>query len=403
MPRNENTRSQSANGQSAIKKRSIVKNGKTYTYWWGRCTIGYDQLTGRQKQRAVTGKTQQEVRRKISEIRSELDQGSYIEPSKQTLGDWLDTWLDTYVSISVKPYTEDAYRTACETHIKPAIGKIKLDKISPVQIQQFYNRLIKEDGLSPKTVKNIHGVLHRALDQAVKNDALRTNPTNACELPKAHQNEIVPLSQKEAQKFLDAIQGEKYEFIYFVTLFTGLRQGEVLGLTWDCVDFDNNMLTINKQLQKSKKVGGTYQLVSTKNDKGRLITTAPSVMDALMSQKERQEQMKLLAGAKWENMDNLVFTNETGQHLTHVTVYKNFKRIVRDLGLERVRFHDLRHSYASISLENGDDVKTVQNNLGHATASFTLNVYAHVTQKMRRRSADRMEEYIRSISNRKEP
>lgn len=183
-----------------------------------------------------------------------------------------------------------------------------------------------------------------------------------------------------------------------MTLFTGLRQGEVLGLTWDCVDFENETLYINKQLQKTRKVGGEYALVSTKNDRTRLIPAAHSVMAALKKQKSKQAQMHLLAGAAWENKDNLVFTNELGGHLTHMTVYKYFKDVVRDLGMEHVRFHDLRHSYAVAAIENGDDIKTVQENLGHATASFTLDVYGHVSQKIRRQSAERMEQFIRKVS-----
>ena len=326
MPRTK-TMGRAANGIGSIRKKSVQKNGKTYTYWEGRCTTGYDPGTGRQKQRSITGKSLKEVRQEISRITGEVDDGSYIEPSKQTLGEWLDTWLDTYVVYSVKPYTENSYRAVCENHIKPSLGKVKLAALSAPQIQQLYNKLVRQDGLSPKTVKNIHGVLHRALNQAVKIGGLRYNPADACDLPKVYQKEIVPLEQDEITAFLNRIRGDKFEYVYQVTLFTGMRQGEVLGLTWDCVDFQNNTLYINKQLQKSKKVHGEYQLVPTKNGKARLITIAPSVTSILRKQKSRQAQMQLLAGPDWENGDNLVFTNEQGRHLTHVTVYKSFKKL----------------------------------------------------------------------------
>ena len=397
MPR-KNTMSRAANGNGSIRKKTQIKNGKTYTWWEGRITTERDPGTGKQIQRSVSGKTQEEVRKKLSKIATEIDNRTYVKPSKQTLGEWLDIWLDTYVAYSVKPYTEDSYREACENHIKPSLGSVRLEELNAPQIQQLYNKLIRQKGLSAKSVKNVHGVLHRALNQAVKIGSLRNNPSDACDLPKVYQKEIVPLEQEEIMKFLNAIQGNKFEYIYLVTLFTGMRQGEVLGLTWDCVDFNANTLYINKQLQKSKKVGGAYQLVPTKNSKARLITVAPSVMTVLKRQKSKQAQMQLLAGAIWKNKDNLVFTNEQGRHLTHVTVYKNFKKIVCELGLEKTRFHDLRHSYAVAAIENGDDIKTVQNNLGHATAAFTLNIYAHTTQKMRQESADRMERFIQSVS-----
>lgn len=388
-----------ANGIGTIRQKTVTRNGKQYTYWEGRCTVGYDPLTGKQKQRSITGKTQKEVRQAMSKIIAEVDENNYIEPSKQTLGEWLDIWLDTYVTVSVKPYTEDAYRGVCKNHIKPAIGKVKLSALSAPQIQQFYNKLVKQDGLSPKMVKNIHGVLHRALNQAAKIGSIRCNPSDVCDLPKVYQKEIIPLEQDDITAFLNAIKGDRYEYIYLVALFTGMRQGEILGLTWDCVDFAANTIYVNKQLQKSRKVGGTFQLVPTKNSQARLITVATSVMRALKRQKYKQIEMQLLAGPEWENTNNLVFTNEQGQHLVHVTIYKRFKQIVGSLGMEHVRFHDLRHSYAVAAIECGDDIKTVQSNLGHATAAFTLNIYAHTTQKMRQQSAERMENFIQHVSN----
>lgn len=179
--------------------------------------------------------------------------------------------------------------------------------------------------------------------QAVRIGNLHHNPADARDLPKIYKKEITPLEQDDVEKLSEAIRGNPFELIYQVTLFTGMRQGEVLGLTWGCVDFERNTLYINKQLQKSQKVGGTYQLVPTKNGKARLITVAPSVIQLLRKQKSQQAQRQLLAGPSWENSDNLVFTNQTGGHLTHVTVYKHFKKIVRDLGLDRTRFHDLSH------------------------------------------------------------
>lgn len=380
-----------AKGSGTIRKRS---DGR----WEARYTTGIDPKTGKQTQKSVYGKTQKEVRQKLTEVTAEIDSGTYLEQTKDTVGEWLDTWLKTYALYSVKSYTYDAYERSCNIHIKPALGRIRLSALTAPQIQQFYNSLITEKELSPKTVKNIHGVLHRALGQAVKLGMLRSNPTNVCDLPKAHRKEIKPMEQAEITKFLQAIQGTKYGLVYQITLFTGLREGEVLGLTWDCIDFQHNALYVNKQLQKTQKVGGQYMLAPTKSGRSRMITVAPSVMDLLKKQKSQQAQMRLLVGQDWKNPWDLVFTNEFGGNLSHFTVYKTFKEIVRSIGLEQERFHDLRHSYAVVSLESGDDIKTVQTNLGHATASFTLDVYGHVSQKMRQQSADRMEQFIQKVS-----
>lgn len=380
-----------AQGAGSIRKRA---DGR----WEARFTAGLDPVSGKQVQKSVYGRTQKEVREKLTQITTELDNGTYMEPSKDTLSEWLDTWLETYVKYSVKPYTMDAYQRSCNNYIKPALGSVKLAALNAPQIQRFYNGLLTEKKLSPKTVRNIHGVFHKALGQAVKLGMIRSNPTVLCDLPKVRRKEIHPMEQGEIAAFLKAIEGSKYELLYRVTLFTGMRQGEVLGLTWDCVDFAHDAIYVNKQLQKTKKVGGQYVLAPTKNSRSRIITVAPSVMTLLKKQKSQQAQMRLLAGQDWKNPWDLVFTNDLGGNLSHFTVYKTFKEIVRSIGLEQERFHDLRHSYAVVSIESGDDIKTVQANLGHATASFTLDVYGHVSQKMRRQSAERMEQFIRKLS-----
>ncbi len=380
-----------AQGAGTIRKRA---DGR----WEARFTTGFDPASGKQIQKSIYGKTQKDVREKLAQITTELDDGTYLEPTKDTVGEWLDTWLETYVKYSVKPYTLDAYQRNCGNYIKPALGASRLSALTAPQIQRFYNSLLVDKKLSPKTVRNIHGVFHKALEQAMKLGMIRNNPTTLCDLPKVRRKEIHPMEQQEIGAFLKAIEGCKFELLYQVTLFTGMRQGEVLGLTWDCVDFEHDALYITKPLQKREKVGGQYVRAPTKSGRSRMITVAPSVMALLKKQKSQQAQMRLLAGPDWKNPWDLVFTNEFGGNLVHFTVYKAFKEIVRAIGLGQERFHDLRHSYAVVSLESGDDIKTVQTNLGHATASFTLDVYGHVSQKMRQQSAERMERFIQKVS-----
>lgn len=169
------------------------------------------------------------------------------------------------------------------------------------------------------------------------------------------------------------------------------------GLSWDCIDFAHRTIAINKQLQKERGGSGAYHLVSPKNGKGRCITPAPSVMEVLKGQKRRQAEWQLRAGTMWE-ASGLVFTDERGHHLSAQTVYLHFKRLVAQAGFPAARFHDLRHSYAVAALQSEDDIKTVQQNLGHHTAAFTLDVYGHVTERMKQDSADRMERFIKGVS-----
>lgn len=390
-----------AHGCGTIRKKTVTRSGKEYSFWEARYTAGYDPGTGKQIQRSISGKTQKDVARKLKEATASIDAGTYIPPNKITLGNWLDTWRTTYLT-SVKPRTISVYENDIRNHIKPKLGSIKLEALDTHTIQQFYNGLLEahggKKGLSPKTVKNIHGVLHSALNQAVLNGYIRFNPAEACTLPRIEKTELKPLDEPQIAAFLKAIKGHRFEDIFIVTLFTGLREGEVLGLTWDCVDFSRGILTINKQMQLHQEHGANaYSLVSTKNGKARTIAAAPFVMNQLQLRKEKQEQHKQLAGICWAN-NSLVFTDELGRHLTKSTVYRSFKQMAASIGRPDARFHDLRHSYAVAAIRSGDDIKTVQGNLGHATAAFTLDVYGHVTDQMKEESASRMEAFIQSVS-----
>ena len=178
-----------------------------------------------------------------------------------------------------------------------------------------------------------------------------------------------------------------------------MREGEVLGLTWPCVDFAAGTILIKQQLQREKKPGGQYRLVPLQNATPRPNTPAPTVMELLRPHRKQQTAWQLRAGELWDNPAGYVFTNEIGGHLVSWTVTKKFKRIVASIGRPDARFHDLRHSYAVAAIRSGDDIKTVQGNLGHATAAFTLDVYGHVTDQMNQARAARMESCIKGVRN----
>ena len=268
-----------ANGSGTIRKRA---DGR----WEGKYSLGYDSKTGKLIRKSVYGKTQKEVRLALSKIVSEMDNGTYAEPSKMKVSQWLDEWLGSY-TMNIKPATRSAYEEHIRVHIKPSLGDIPLKQLSTRDIQQLYTTLIKERALSPKTVRNIHGVLHRTLEQAKLLGYIRANPADAAVSPRVEKKQVEALDAEDVGQFLTAIRGSKYEYPLFVAVFTGLRQGELLGLTWDCVDFEHGLLLINKQHNRVK--GDTeFRFASLKNDKARVLTAADEVMDVLKLQKQLQ-------------------------------------------------------------------------------------------------------------------
>ena len=383
-----------ASGCGSLRKKTVRKGDKEYTYWEARYTAGYHPGTGKQIQRSITGKTQREVTQKLKAATASIDAGTYIAPSKLTLGSWMDTWAANYLS-GVKPRTVEIYEAVIRVHIKPGLGAARLEDLNSHMIQSFYNECHKKKGLSGKSIKNIHCVLHRSLQQAVTTGYIRSNPADSCVLPRVERKEFKPLDDDDIRQFLQAIQDTRLEPMLAVTLFTGMREGEVMGLKWDCVDFNRGTITVNKQLQYDRKTK-IYQLSSPKTGKGRVIVPAPFVMDFLKRQQQLQANDRAFVREAWIDT-GFVFTNELGEHLKPWTLYRAFKRAAVAIGRSDARFHDLRHSYAVAAIRSGDDIKTVQGNLGHASPNLTMTYYLSVTDQMKQASAQRMQEYIKSI------
>lgn len=392
-----------AQGGGNIRQRS---NG----LWEARYTVGRDPGTGKQIQKSVYGKTQKEVRQKLSKVTTELDEGTYFEPSKMTVGQWIEIWLNEYTD-DKKYLTVKHYKAQCSAHIKPSLGAVKLAELTPPMIQKFYNDLRRGAKgcapLAPKSVRNVHGILTKALSTAVRVGYIKTNPASFVTLPRVTKKEIKPLTDEQVEAFLKIADEDQYGAMFKLILFTGLREGEAIGLTWDCVDFKSGTVLINKQLQKRPLQDGGFTFAPLKNDKARILAPAPFVMELLERRRKEESLQRLKAGEAWQGWQDEkeretapVFTNEFGAHLHPQTVYNHFKKLVVRIDAPNARVHDLRHTFAVLSLQNGDDVKTVQGNLGHATAAFTLDVYGHVSEKMKRDSADRMERYIKGAIGR---
>lgn len=312
--------SRGAAGAGTIRKKTVARNGKEYTYWEARCTVGYDPGTGRQVQRSITGKTQQEVAQKLRQLTAEIDQGTYLAPNRTTVSEWLDTWVKDYLG-NTKPHTKKSYQSIITNHINPAIGAIKLTSLTPMHVQRLINSIrstkktMLGDKVNPKTVKNVHGVLHSALNQAVQCGLIRTNPADRTILPKRAKADIHVLDEQQIPAFFKAIEGHPFQYLYMVDLFTGMRQSELLGLQWPDIDFEAKIITVKRQFQYLGTLDGGYQYATPKNNKSRLIMLPDIAVQALKNQRARQSEMRLAVGPAWNNPDNLVFTNELGEHM----------------------------------------------------------------------------------------
>ena len=383
-----------AKGGGTIRKKTVTRSGKEYTYWEARITTGRDPGTGKQIQRSITGKTQKEVREKLTQAVAEVDRGTYTTPTKLTAGQWLDIWARDYLG-GVKSTTAAVYRASIKTYIKPALGAVRLDQLHPHAVQGFVNGLGE---LAPATIRLTHNVLHHALEKAVDLGYIPLNPAARVTLPKIEREEPRPLDDAQAAALLDAVKGRDVEHLVTVALFTGMRMSELLGLTWDAIDFDNGTITVNKQLTRQGHRGeGLFQ--SPKSGKIRTVTPAGVVVDALKRQRAKQAEMQLRAGPLWSNPHGLVFTAEDGSPFNQSKAGRGFKSAAATAGMPDFHFHSLRHTYAVNAIRAGDDIKTVQGNLGHATAAFTLDRYGHFTERMKRDSAARMEHFIKDVMN----
>ena len=407
-----------AKGTGNIRKRTVERGGKPYTFWEAAVTVGYDPGTGQQIRKTYTGKTQKEVREKMQAAAVAVQDGDFFEPAKMTVAEWLDLWLKEY-STDWKYKTKEKYETVCRVHLKPALGATKLSKLTTPQIQSFYNELgrtgkvtrkkdksgkIQErrEPLSPKSIRLVHGVLSKALNTAVRVGYIKRNAAELCTTPKLEKKEISPLTDAQIKEFVALCAGEDYGRIYKLILFTGLREGEALGLTWDCIDFQAGTLKIKQQLQRQ---GETDELVPLKNSKPRYLTAPAFVMQLLKDERVHQMEQRLAAGELWQGWQSaeemktaLVFLRDDGSNITAAALYQRYKHLSEKIGKPESRVHDLRHTFAVLSLQNGDNVKTVQDNLGHATAAFTLDVYGHVSERMKEDSAARMQAYIDNMA-----
>ncbi len=368
------------NGEGNIRKRD---NGT----WEARLTIDG-------KRRSFYGKTRREVSEKLAKVKAEIEFGVYVEDKRITLAGWVQRWLSSYC-FAVKPSTRYKYEKDLQYHVLAYIGDIPLTKLKSDQIQQCYTRM-RESGLTLKTINNVHSTLHKVLRKAVEVKLLLSNPSDVCSASRGKRPDIQTIPQNALHTFFDAAKDSPYFEVLYFLVFTGLRRSEVVGLTWDCIDFEKGYIKVYRQyISRTDLPGHPLQFMTLKNGKTRTFKVAESVIELLLSIKEKQDNLS--ASPDYSNEEGFVFASDNGTHLYSDTVYRAFKRIAASIDMPTLRLHDLRHTFATLSIQNGTDIKTVSTTLGHATAAYTLDIYTHVSEIMQNDAASRMDNLIQNL------
>jgi integrase len=357
--------------------------------WISRVTLGWEG--GRQIRWEAYSATEAEAQEKLLEARHSRSRGLPVAVERQTLAQFLEHWLSEVVKPSRRPRTYQSYELTARLHIVPALGKIRPEKLTPQEVQALLNRKTQEGELSPRSVAYIRGILRQALNQALRWGLVGRNAAALTSAPRIPHREIQPLDAADARRFLDTAKGTRLEALYTVALNLGLRRGELLGLRWSDIDLENSSLRV---LQAVQRVGGKLAAAETKTVSSRRTLTLPlSVVATLRSHRARQLQERLIAGSAWQE-SGLVFTSRVGTPYEPRNLQRDFERILKHSQVPKVRFHDLRHSAASLLLSQGVPLRLIQEILGHSSIAMTADLYAHIAPSLMREAAEKMESIL---------
>ena len=370
---------QQGNGSGTIYPRKN-KDGKIVSY------LGqYFGLDG--KRRYVSAKHKGECRDKLRAAMADADKGLVYNAGTTTVSQYLDAWLKDSLKNTVRQRTYERYESIARVHIKPALGRVKLKALTPAHVRNLYRKKL-DAGLAPRTVNYIHTTLHKALKNAVTDGLIPRNPSDAVKPPRPAKPEIRPLTQDQARSLLASAKVDRFYALYVLALHCGLREGELLGLQWDDVDLNAGKLSVRRTLSEIRT---GHKFERPKNGKGRSVKLSQRALESLRTHRKRQAEQQLGAGSKWQN-NGLVFPTTTGTTVSATNLLgRHFKPLLKRAGLPDIRLHDLRHTCATMLLKMGQHPKYVQELLGHANISITLDTYSHVIEGMGDGLADAMD------------
>ena len=378
-----------ANGEGNIRKR---KDGR----WEGRYTAGYDPKTGKRLIKNVLGKTQAEVKEKLKRA---LEETNGLDVSRAadeyTVASWLRTWYELYAKPNVRTATANRYELIIEQYTVPRIGNIKLKKLTTQHLQKLYKELLEsgrihvgkgqDNGLSTTTVHSVHLMLHCALERAVKERLISRNPCEDCIVPKPRKLDMKILTPEHMKAYLEAADRRGLLPMFYLELVSGLRKGELVALRWDDVDIRQRTISVSKQYVRNPD--GSLELTRPKTENSvRLVSIPQTAVDLLIQEHDKHPDSPYLFPSPL-----------TGEMYHPDSVVNLHKKILQDAGLEHLRFHDLRHTFATTALQNGVDVKTVSAMLGHYDAGFTLRTYTHATRQKQDEAAQTMGNFMEQV------
>lgn len=368
------------NAEGSISKR---KDGR----WMARLSLPGG------KRKHLYGATRAEVAQKLAAATRDRDQGLPVLDERETVASFLTTWLEQSVKPSVRPSTYRSYEGHVRMYLIPAIGRIRLARLSPKQVQAMMNDLLAR-GLSPMTVLHVRATLRSALNLALSWDMVARNAVDPVKAPKTNRYKIQPLSLKDAEALYNAVRGHRLETLFTVALAIGLRQGEALGLHWEDVDLDRGSLRVRHALQR---VDGKLRLVEPKSESSRRTIPLPQVaIKAMRQHRALQNRERLAAGDRWTD-NGLVFTTSIGTPLDGPNVTRTLQRLLKQAGLRPHRFHDLRHDCVTLLIAQGVPARVIMQTLGHSQISLTMNTYGHVMEEIQREAADKMDDALGGV------
>jgi integrase len=339
------------------------------------------------KRKSIYAKTRQEAARRLAAAVRDRDNGALVVADKQSVEQYFNSWL-AVMKATIRPRTWETYESYVRLHFLPSLGRMMLTKLTAQQLQLLYAKKL-EEGLTTTTVHHLHTIVHKALSNAMRLGLIQRNVCDLIDPPRMRHHEMTTLSEEQARLLLTTASGKRLEALYVLALATGMRQGELLALRWRDVDLDGSTLRVRATLQRTE-AGFVFAEPKTAQSRRR-IALSKTVVDALRQHKIRQLEERLAAVNVWEDHD-LVFPNIIGKPLEAGNVLRrSYWPLLRRAGLPRMRFHDLRHTAATLLLGRGINPKIVSEMLGHSNVSITLTIYSHVTPHMQQQAADAMD------------